>query len=62
MTIQQQTEAYRQANEKRAAIVLQDQDKHGGEEALLVIWARAVMAKAGKAKEAGRKGPEVISE
>ena len=42
-TYQKQAEAYEQANRECAAIILADVAKFGGETALIVIWAKAIL-------------------
>jgi hypothetical protein len=42
-TIKQKTDAYQAANRETAQIVLADVSRFGGEEALLVQWARLVL-------------------
>jgi hypothetical protein len=40
---QRKLEAYQQANRETAAIILENPEKFGGEESLLVRWARLVL-------------------
>jgi hypothetical protein len=47
---------YEHSNRKAAAIILAHPENHGGEESLLVRWARAVLTLAATASERKTQG------